>query len=379
MEKKKVIAAGHICLDITPMFPDRKAQHPGEILSPGKLLEVGAADVHTGGSVANTGLAMKKLGADVSLMGKVGKDAFGNMILDILKKHDADTDMLIEEGEETSYSVVLAIPGIDRIFLHNAGANRHFKAADIPQEKLEEAALFHFGYPPLMPEMYEDNGAELVSLMKRAKAAGVATSLDMAAVDENAPAGQADWKEILKNVLPFVDFFVPSVEELCFMLDRERFHEWQERADGRDITEILDVEKDIRPLAEQCMEFGAKVLLIKCGVPGMYLRTADKNSLEKTGSKAELSADVWSEKEIFEKSYVPDRVRSGTGAGDSSIAAFLTAMLEGSEPEEALHLAAATGACCVTEYDALSGLKPFDELRAKIAAGWAKCHASPDA
>ena len=113
-----------------------------------------------------------------------------------------------------------------------------------------------------MPEMYADNGAELVSLMKRAKAAGVATSLDMAAVDENAPAGQADWKEILKNVLPFVDFFVPSVEELCFMLDRERFHEWQKRADGRVITEILDVEKDIRPLAEQCMEFGAKVLLI---------------------------------------------------------------------------------------------------------------------
>lgn len=99
MEKKKVIAAGHICLDITPMFPDRKVQHPGELLSPGKLLEVGAADVHTGGSVANTGLAMKKLGADVSLMGKVGKDAFGNMILDILKKHDADTDMLIEEGK----------------------------------------------------------------------------------------------------------------------------------------------------------------------------------------------------------------------------------------------------------------------------------------
>ena len=127
MEKKKVIAAGHICLDITPMFPDRKVQHPGELLSPGKLLEVGAADVHTGGSVANTGLAMKKLGADVSLMGKVGKDAFGNMILDILKKHDADTDMLIEEGEETSYSVVLAIPGIDRIFLHNAGANRHLR------------------------------------------------------------------------------------------------------------------------------------------------------------------------------------------------------------------------------------------------------------
>ena len=163
---------------------------------------------------------------------------------------------------------MLAIPGIDRIFLHNAGANRHFKAADIPQEKLEEAALFHFGYPPLMPEMYADNGAELVSLMKRAKAAGVATSLDMAAVDENAPAGQADWKEILKKMCCRLLIFLFQVwKNFAFMLDRERFHEWQKRADGRDITEILDVEKDIRPLAEQCMEFGAKVLLIKCGVP----------------------------------------------------------------------------------------------------------------
>ena len=61
-------------------FRTEKSTASGELLSPGKLLEVGAADVHTGGSVANTGLAMKKLGADVSLMGKVGKDAFGNMI-----------------------------------------------------------------------------------------------------------------------------------------------------------------------------------------------------------------------------------------------------------------------------------------------------------
>ena len=57
-------------------------------------------------------------------------------------------------------------------------------------------------------------------------------------------------------MIPLVDFFVPSVEELCFMLDRERFQEWQERAAGRDITEILDVEKDIRPLADRCMELG---------------------------------------------------------------------------------------------------------------------------
>ena len=67
MGKKKVIAAGHICLDITPVFPGTGAEHLEDVLSPGKLVEVKEADVHTGGSVANTGLAMKILGADVTL------------------------------------------------------------------------------------------------------------------------------------------------------------------------------------------------------------------------------------------------------------------------------------------------------------------------
>ena len=63
--KKKVIAAGHICLDITPVFLDGAADKADQILSPGKLIQMGNADVHTGGSVANTGLAMKLLGNDV--------------------------------------------------------------------------------------------------------------------------------------------------------------------------------------------------------------------------------------------------------------------------------------------------------------------------
>jgi len=37
-----------------------------------------------------------------------------------------------------------------------------------------------------------------------------------------------------------------------------------------------------------------------------------------------------------------------------------------------MHLAAATGACCVAAYDALSGLKSFEELTGKIQQGWKK-------
>ena len=63
---------------------------------------------------------------------------------------------------------------------------------------------------------------------------------------------------------------------------------------------------------------------------------------------------------------------SGTGAGDTSIGAFLTATLDGYSLEEALRLATATGASCVEAYDALGGLKSFDELKRKIEAGWKK-------
>lgn len=375
MMRKKVIAAGHICLDITPVFPGMEVEHLEDVLSPGKLIQMKEADVHTGGSVANTGLAMKILGADVTLMGKIGNDAFGEMILNILKQYNADSGMLISDKLSTSYTVVIAVPGIDRIFLHNPGANNAFMTSDIPEETLKDVSLFHFGYPPLMKSMYENDGAELVKLMKRMKSANIATSLDMASVDAASEAGQADWEKILSQVLPHVDFFVPSVEELCFMLDRKRFEEWQQRAGGGDITEFLNVETDVRPLAEKCMRLGTKILLIKCGAPGIYYRTADMEALQEIGGNFALNPEAWADKEGFESSYVPEKLVSGTGAGDTSIAAFLTAALEGCSPEESLQLAAASGASCVASYDALSGLKTFDELREKIRQGWRKVNA----
>lgn len=370
--KKKVIAAGHICLDITPTFPNRKVKNLSDVLIPGKLLQVREADVHTGGSVANTGLGMKVLGADVTLMGKIGKDAFGDMVLSILKQYDADKGMLVSDQESTSYSVVLAVPGNDRIFLHHSGANHTFRTSDIPDMALEDVALFHFGYPTLMKLMYENDGEELVQLMKRMKEKEIATSLDMSAVDPESESGQVDWESLLERVIPYVDFFVPSVEELCFMLDRKRFEQWQQRAQGRDVTEILDLEKDVKPLAEKCMKLGAKILLIKCGAPGMYYNTAQEEILEQVGRKVQLDRKGWAGKCGFERSYVPEKIVSGTGAGDTSIAAFLTAMLENYSLEESLQLATASGASCVTAFDALSGLKSFNELKEKIKQGWKK-------
>ncbi len=59
----KIICAGHVTLDIAPVFPDHKGyREVSELLIPGRLIHTEAADVHTGGSVSNTGIALKLLG-----------------------------------------------------------------------------------------------------------------------------------------------------------------------------------------------------------------------------------------------------------------------------------------------------------------------------
>ena len=370
--KKKAIVAGHICIDITPVFPQntRKVTDLTQILKPGKLIHMAAPNVHTGGAVANTGLAMKNLGADVRLMGKVGNDAFGGMVREILQKYNAGDNLIIEEGEITSYSVVVAPPGVDRIFLHCPGANDTFDGSEIPDSALDDAALFHFGYPTIMKQMYENKGVKLISLLSRMKSHDIATSLDMAAIDPDSDAGAADWEEILAGALPFVDFFVPSFEELCFMLDRSKYESLLDKAGSGDMTKVLSIEDDIEPLAQRCLDMGAGSVLLKCGTMGLYFRASA--NMAGTGSRLSLIEEQWNGFCRFEKSYKIDKVLSGTGAGDTSIAAFLTSILNGALPGEALENAAAAGALCCMSYDAVSGVPGLSEIRKKIETGWEK-------
>ena len=374
MSKKKIISAGHICLDITPAFKDRTPREAADTFVPGKLIAMDPAALSLGGSVSNTGVGMKRLGADVELMGMVGDDGFGEIVLGELKKYGVDPEsMIVNPDVPTSYSVVLAAPGIDRIFLHCSGANDTFSLENLDMDKVKEASLFHFGYPTLMKSMYENNGEKLIEMIKAVHDAGVATSLDFAMVEETTPAGQQDWDKVFREVMPYVDFFVPSVEELCLLMDRERYHEWVGRAAGKDICDMLDIQKDVVPLADKLLSYGAKVILIKCGTPGLYFRTAGKEKLAEIGGGigAEI-ADNWADREAFEKSYLVEHVVSGTGAGDTTIAAFLCAATEGYDYENALHLATATGALVVQTVDAVSGLKPLSEIKKLIDAGWKK-------
>ena len=76
-----------------------------------------------------------------------------------------------------------------------------------------------------MRSMFIDNGLSLTEIFRRARRTGITTSLDMAFPDPSSEAGQADWRSILESVLPHVDIFIPSVEEILFMLRRQTYEE----------------------------------------------------------------------------------------------------------------------------------------------------------
>lgn len=353
------IVAGHICLDITPSFPDDLGSDPAAIFVPGRLINVGRPTLSTGGAVSNTGLAVLRMGLQAQLMAKVGDDAFGGIIRQIVDGEGAGVGMRVVPGELSSYTCVIAPPNVDRIFFHCPGCNDTFTADDVDYELVAQARLFHFGYPPLMEKFYSDGGQQLKTLMARVCETGATTSLDMAYPDPVSPAGRADWLAILGAALPHVGIFTPSVEEILFMLDRPRFNALQARARGGDVADSIP-EADVRRLAGRLLEMGVGIVLIKCGARGLYLRTGTAARLTELGAAAP-AASAWAECELWE---APFRVKvvSATGSGDCAIAGFLAGLLRGQSPAGALRLGVAAGARNVQTPDAISGMIPLTDL-----------------
>ncbi|HRW49604.1 MAG TPA: carbohydrate kinase family protein, partial [Caldilinea sp.] len=180
----QIVVAGHLCVDVIPEF-EQGVSSLATLLTPGRLNKVGPALISTGGSVSNTGIALHRLGVPVRLMGKVGRDLFGGAILDVVRGYDeALTEgMIVDPAADSSYTLVINPPGVDRIFLHCPGANDTFGAADVDLDKVRGARIFHFGYPPIMRRMYLNDGDELAELLRAVRALGVTTSLDMAQPD----------------------------------------------------------------------------------------------------------------------------------------------------------------------------------------------------
>src|SRR5665648_1162017 len=78
----------------------------------------------------------------------------------------------------------------------------------------------------------------------------------MAMPDPESPAGKVDWLKFFKNVLPLVDVFIPSIDELLYMLRPAKYYRISLKKEKLDIT-LLD------QLAEQLIGYGTNVVAIK--------------------------------------------------------------------------------------------------------------------
>lgn len=360
----QVVVAGHICLDLIPEFAKDDV-----LPQPGQLIHVGPAIVSTGGSVSNTGLALHHLGVETQLMGKVGDDAFGQIVLDLVEQSDPKLaeGIIVAPGETTSYSIVLSLPGADRSFLHCPGANETFCSNDLKLDTISQTRFFHFGYPPLMARMYADGGRDLVEVFHQVKSFGITTSLDLVMVEPHSKAGQADWEVILKRTLPKVDLFMPSIDELLVLLHYPAGKKTWVLGEGDDPKLQASF---LRGLAEKMLDWGAGVVVFKLGKFGIYLRTSSRAQLSNFGTGAPIDLEQWTNREIWSPIFKIDHFGGTTGAGDSAIAGFIAALLRDESPENVLTMACATGACNVEAPDALSGLKTWDETIARIRDGW---------
>lgn len=368
MKKYDAVLTGYLCVDLFPEFrKDELYNSMAEIFLPGKLVEMEGMKYSLGGLVANTGIAMKKFGIKVCLNGIIGEDVMGTVALADLKRYKLNSGIIKTSKTGTAFSIVIAPPGVDRIFLEYPGCNRIFNIRHVNFDAVSGSRLFHFGYPPLLNEFWKDGGQQMAEMFARVQALGVITSLDFSLPDPESESGKADWPVIMEKILPFTDIFVPGLEELLQIMDPGRYSEIR-ISSGMDILDHVPLSL-FRETGRRIIDSGVKILLIKAGHRGACLLTGNISSLNnKRGGK--LSEDIWNHREIWCNAYEadPSRIRNSSGAGDTAAAAFLTAVLKGESPEMALKYACIAGRNSLYCNDLFEELPGWKEMEGEVRA-----------
>lgn len=278
----------------------------------GRLLLVPEMELHVGGCAHNTAVDLKKIGEEVLVVGKVGDDDLGEVIINSLKRHGIDTQGISKDSHyHTSATMVLLDDRGERTFLHYPGANQALRASDVKDDFIQKARVVHVAGSFLMPGF---DGEETAKVFARARELGVLTSLDTAWDDTGR------WFSTIAPVLPLVDIFISNRDEAGCISGK----------DG-----LVDI-------ARFFLEHGAKVVAIKMGGEGSFIMTRD------------------------EKIVVPPfRVEAvdGTGAGDAFAAGFLFGYLRGWDLYEVGRFANACGAMCVEKMGATEGVGSFEVVR----------------
>ena len=356
------MVAGHITLDI---LPDMSLLKPQEVIGAGKVFEIGRISYSTGGAVSNTGLALHRLGIDVDLLAVVGADWVGQAIVNYVRQYDSSLGdhILIVPDAASAYTIVIEPQNHDRTLLTHTGVYHGFGVHNIDLDLAAGCKLFHLGYPTMLPRLYGNDGAGFLELVQAVKELGPITSIDMSLPAPDSPSGQADWRLILRRCLPYVDIFVPSIEEIMFMLRREDHDRWQ----GEIIT-CMTAEY-LAELAEELLDMGVGISGFKLGERGFYLQAAaDAGRLEFLSRIGHAPAD-WVGVQTWHPPFQV-QVAGTTGAGDAAYAGLIAALIRGLDYRDCARWACAVAACNIEAADATSGVRSWDETVARLAREW---------
>ena len=281
----------------------------------GKLSVVDELTLHGGGCALNTASGLTRLGLRADVAGKVGADAFGDFLLDLLDARGIGRAGVVRDPESaTSASVVLVSSDAERTFIHCPGASGAIRADELDPELCFAGRALHVAGSLVMEQL---DGEPTGLILAEARARGVHTSLDTVF----DPTGR--WQRVLPS-LAHADLVCVSLSE----------------------AQAITGERDPARAAAWLRDHGAGDVAVKLGPDGCFIAGAG-----------------------FEGPVPPPAVEAvdGTGAGDAFVAGLLYGRLAGWPLERAARLANAVGALATTVVGASEALPTLAEACA--AAG----------
>lgn len=247
----------------------------------------------------------------------VGKDGFGECILNRLNKDGVDTSKVLVDPEgSTACAFVSYDDKGDRKFLFHWDDTPATKAKmpDVTEPSLKEAKFFHIMGCALTARL--SYGWEIVKTARAMNDQGTKISFDPNVRVEHLtnPNKSKEAFEIINAVLEMTNIFAPGMDEL----------------------KLLTGMDDVDDAVKKCFENpNLEILFLKRGNNGSKIYTRDGQVVEQGLYKV--------------KSVDP------TGAGDTSIGAFLCALLEEKDIKDCAEIAAAAGALNVAAFGPMEG------------------------
>ena len=278
----------------------------------GQLVLVDEVEVRVGGHPANAGRDLARLGMDVAVMGCIGQDGFGDLVLQALQSDGVDTSGVYRTAAaNTSTTMVMIDDSGERSFLHCYGADSQIRVEQLDMSLVRSGRLLYLGGALVMPGF---DGPPQAQVMAEAQAAGLTTCMDV------VWDATGRWMELLAPVLPYTDIFTPGFAE-------------GQRITG--LTEPADV-------AQALLDTGVKIVALTMGPEGCYVRTADE--------------------ELRVPAYEVETV-DGTGAGDAFTAGFIYGYLHDWDLERTTKFANALGGLATIAVGATGGIKDHQQVR----------------